>query len=173
MTMMMLERPVADAPILPPASNAVTTRVHAFANAIGGLVDPTAAARNPMLLGCVVMPYAGLVLAGTACRRPLLFREGDGVARHSRLDFVLLRFDAERGVTFDIRLQRQPEWLCHYVACHCDGDLWLVPEVGTGPFLRATAWSLEIESESPFFSPEERATGIVRALTFPSFAGSF
>lgn len=173
MTIMLMQRPIADACSLPPTSNAVAARMDAFAAAIGGLVDTAAPARDPVLSGCVVMPYASLVLAGTACRRPLLFREGDGVARHSRLDLVLLRFDAGRGATFDIRLQQQPGWLCHYVAWRRDGDLWLVPEAGTGPFLRATPWGLEIEDEPPFPASEERACGIVRALTFPSFAGRY
>ncbi|MEW9853900.1 hypothetical protein [Novosphingobium sp. M1R2S20] len=171
METMLLERPVAGASLLPPTSRAVALRVHAFAGAIGGLVDTTAAARDPMFAGSVVMPYAGLVVAGTACRRPLIFREGDAVARHSRLDLGLLRFDAERGVTFDIRLQQRSEWLCHYVAWRRDGDLWLVPEVGTGPFIRVTAWGLEIEDEPPFVLADERASGIVRARTIPSFMG--
>lgn len=173
MTIMLMQRPIADACSLPPTSNAVAARMNAFAAAIGGLVDTAAAARDPMLAGCVVMPYASLALAGTACRRPLLFREGEGLACYSRLDLVLLRFDAGRGVTFDVRLQQQPGWLCHYVAWRCDGDLWLVPEVGTGPFLRATPGGLEIEEEPPFSTSEERAHGILRAQTFPSFAGRY
>jgi hypothetical protein len=168
---MLLERPVAGASLLPPTSCAVALRVHAFTGAIGGLIDTSAAARDPMLTGCLVMPYAGLVVAGTACARPLLFREGEGLARYSRQELVLLRFDAERGVTFDIRMQQRPEWLCHYVAWRRDGDLWLLPKVGTEPFLRATPWGLEIEGEPPFSVPDDRARGIVRALTFPSFGG--
>lgn len=171
MNMMLLERPVAGASLLPPSGNAVVSRMRTFATAIGGLVDTAAAVRDPMLAGCVVMPYAGLVLAGTACRRPLIFREGDAVARHSRLDLVLLRFDAERGVTFDIRLQQRFDWLCHHVAWRRDGDLWLIPEAGADPFIRVTAWGLEIEVEPPFVSADERASGIVRARTTPSFMG--
>lgn len=172
MTIMLKQRPIADACSLPPTNNAVAARMNAFAAAVDGLVDTAAAVRDPMFGGCVVMPYAGLVLAGTACRRPLLFREGEGLARYSRLDLVLLRYDADhRGVTFDIRLQQRPDWLCHYVAWRLDGDLWLIPAVGAGSFVRVTAWGLDIEVEPPFASMKERASGTIRALTVPSFMG--
>lgn len=146
----------------------MTLRLNAIARDISGLVEPPAATRDPAFTGCVLMPWAGVVLAGTTCRRPLLFNEGEALARYSGLDLVLLRFDAERGVTFDVRLQRRNEWLFRYISWRLEGEIWLIPE-GSGPFLRMLASGIELENEAPFLTRGGWANGIVSELDSSPF----
>ena len=170
MTMMLLERPIAAAPLLPPTNQVVKNRMCALAGAIGGLVDPAPGARYPNLAGCLVMPYAGLLLAGTACRRPLLFPEGDVLYAVTGLDVILVRHDADRGTTYDLRLNGQPGWLYRYQAWQMEGDLWLVPDAGSTSSIRATAWGLEVCETLPFVNAAERQLGLNHPVSLPSFA---
>lgn len=168
---MVFERPNLGASLLPPASGKVFLRMHMFAGAINGLVDPMAAKRDPILTGCVVMPYAGIALAGTSTRRPLLFREGELLKEHSGLDIVLLRFDVERGASFDILSGALAHWLCRYVVWHDNGETWLVPEKGEGPYVHTTSYGLHFQDEPPFMDSAERDAAIMRAIESPSPAG--
>ena len=168
MTMMLLERPLAAEPLLPLTSQAVKNRMLALAGAIGGPVDPAPAAREPRLAGCLAMPFANLLLAGTSCRRPLLFPEGAALSSITDLNLILVRHDAERGTTYDLRLNGQKGWLCRYQAWQIEGDLWLVPDAGTTPSVRVTAWGLELCNEPPFADADERTCGLIELFMAPS-----
>lgn len=167
MTIMLFERPTADASLLPPTSHAVANRMCAFAASIGGLFDPMAEMRDPLLKGGIVMPFANTLIAGTACRRPLLFREGEVIVDETGIDLILLRHDRDKGVTFDVRHSQRTDWLCHYVAWRAEGDLWLIPEVGEVRAIRVLPWGLDIEEGVPFGDAAERRQGILRDFTAP------
>jgi hypothetical protein len=172
MNMMVMNRPATGEPVLPHPSPRVVNRLEAFLIAFDPLIETHAGIRNRLLAGSAVMPFANMALAGTSCGRPLLFNEGEKIARETGFDVVLLRYDAERGVTFDIRLQERPDWLCRHVAWRRgEGDLRLIPEAGTGPFLRVTGGGIECEQAIPFLNADERQAGIIRAVTDASFAG--
>ncbi|WP_243442719.1 hypothetical protein [Pacificimonas flava] len=170
MTITLLDRPGTGEPLMPPARRSVAARVHAFATEIDDLVDTRISRADPVLAGCVVMHYAGIILAGTSCRRPLLFPEGEVLARRSGLDLILLRFDAQpRGVTFDIRLEMDGSWLTNFAVWRGQGEMWLVPEGSAEGCIQVTPFGLEVGLPAPFSSFCEREKGMVRALTFPSF----
>lgn len=173
MNMMTSIRAAADTPLIPYVSRPVVERLQGLLVAIDALIDTGTAKTNPSLSGCAVAPFARFVATGTSCRRPLLFPEVQQIAEQTGFDVLLLRYDAERGVSFDIHLQVGGRQLCHYVAWRRrDGDPWLIPTVGDGPFIHATAWGLECRTTPPFLNVGERERGIIRAIDNPSFAGS-
>lgn len=141
MTLLLNDRACADA-VLPPPSPAVQRRMLATVHAMGALIQPLNSAA-PMLQGCLVVPLAGVVLAGTACARPLLFAECGVLARATRHDVIILRHDALRGTTFDIKLRSEPRWFRRYLAKPVQNGVRMAPDVGTGPVFHATAFGLE------------------------------
>jgi hypothetical protein len=171
MNMMTTIRPSEGEPLLAFTTQRVTSRVYAVAAAIGGLIDTAASRKNALLAGSV-MPFANTVITGTNCSRPLWFAECNDMAQTSDLDVVLLRFDPDRGATFDILDHQSLFWRCNHLAWRRrDGDLWFIPQAGFDGFVRATAWGLEYEPEPPFVSASERHAGIIRAIENPSFTG--
>jgi hypothetical protein len=172
MNMMTAIRPQVGEPLIPYVSRPVVDRLQALLVAIDALIDLNAGLRYPILAGCAVMPFARFVMTGTSCRRPLLLPELQLIAEQTGLDAVLLRLDAERGVTFDIVLDEGARRLCGYVAWRrSGGDPWFIPTVGEGPFIRAGASGLECVDAPPFASTAEREAGIIRAIESSSFAG--
>lgn len=141
MTLLLNDRACADA-ILPPPSPAVQRRMLATVHAMGALVQQPGAA--PMLQGCLVLPFPEIVLAGTACARPLLFTECDVLARATRHDVIILRHDPLRGTTFDIKLRSEAHWFRRYLATPVENGVRLSSDIGMSPVLRATAFGLEI-----------------------------
>jgi hypothetical protein len=143
MTLLLSGRACADA-ILPPSSPAVQRRMLATVHAMGALIRQAGSA-DPKLQGCLALPFAAIVLAGTACARPLLFAECDALAHYTGHDVIVLRYDALQGATFDIKLKSEPCWLRRYLATPVDGGLRMVPDIGIGPVLRASAFGLGTE----------------------------
>lgn len=158
------------APLVPFVSYAVEARLQSFTRAVRGWVDPAATNHHAAFPGSVTMPLSSLFIAGTSCGRPLLFLEAEAVGQAERLDVVLLRFDALCGVSFDIRQHQGASWHFNYVAWRREGDLWLIPQVGQGPFFRVGGWGLVAEARPPFASADERARFIIRAERPPIFA---
>jgi hypothetical protein len=102
----------------------------------------------------------------------LLFREGELIGDASGHAIILLRFDADRGTSFDILPYGRERWLCRYLAWRQGrGDLWLIPSAAKAPYIRACGWGLEQVETPPFDSEDERHAGIIRALDNPSFEG--
>lgn len=141
MTLLLNDRAYADA-ILPPVSPAVQRRMLTTVHAMGALIQPPNSAA-PMLQGCLVLPFAGMVLAGTACARPLLFAECDALARATHHDVIILRYVALRGTTFDIKLKSEPRWFRRYLATPVQNGVRMAPDIGTGPVFHATAFGLK------------------------------
>ena len=160
-------------PILPLVSRKVKTRGRNMLLTTGARIDEEAAKANPLLTGCLIAPEADLALTMTICRRPLVLPEAELIAQLTGRHMVLLRFDADRGASFDVRRKESSHWLCHYLVWRRrDGDLWLIPSTTDGVFIRVTASGLEYEEAPPFHSVAERHAGIIRAIDTPSFAGS-
>ena len=114
MTMMLLRRPIRDAESLPTPMWPVIRRMEALAVAIDGAIDIAPEARDPLFVGCLVLSQADLLIAGTSCRRPLVFAKTERLAQYSGRDLVLLRYDPDRGTTFDLYLQIRADWLVRY-----------------------------------------------------------
>lgn len=170
-TTMLMRRPILDAEALPMPSWPVMRRMGALAAAIDGPIDVGPGDRDPKLAGCLLLWQADLLIAGTACRRPLVFAEAERLAQYSGRDLALLRYDAERGTTFDLFLQSRADWLVRYQAWRRDGDLWLIPDAGHGPFVRAGIFGPELEDAAPFAGAEDRARGLNHSRGLPMFNG--
>jgi hypothetical protein len=159
--------------LLAPTLPKVQTRGRNFLLSCGARIDEEAANANPLLAECLVAPGADFVLAMTSCGRPLVLPEAELIAQLTGRHMALLRFDAGRGASFDIRRKESSQWLCHYLAWRRrDGDLWLIPSTTDGVFIRVTASGPEYEEAPPFSSAWERYAGIIRAIDNPSFEGS-
>ncbi|MEA1015323.1 hypothetical protein [Sphingosinicella sp. LY1275] len=118
--------------------------MQALAAAIKGPVDMSPGDRDARLSGCLLMPQADLLIAGTACHRPLLFAEAERIAQYSRHDLILLRYDAERGTTVDLYLQSVGGWLACFRTSRRGDDLWLVADDDRMPMVRAGMYGLEL-----------------------------
>jgi hypothetical protein len=135
--------------------------MQALAAAIKGPVDIAPGHRDPKLCGCLLMPQADLLIAGTACRRPLLFAEAERIAQYSRHDLILLRYDAERGTTFDLYLQSVGAWLACFHASRRGDDLWFVADADRMPMVRAGRYGLELHPDTRGADAlRERACGV-------------
>lgn len=130
--------------LLPHPSPAVQRRMLATVHATGALILRSGSA-NPELQGCLVLPFARIVMAGTACARPLLFAECDALTTATCHDVIILRHDALRGTTFDIKLRSQRRWFRRYLATPVEGGVRMAPGIGGGVVLRATAFGLEAQ----------------------------
>ena len=171
MNIMLMRRPILGTAPLPMPSWPVMRRMEALAAAIDGPIDIAPGDRDPMLAGCLLLWQADLLIAGTACRRPLVFAEAERLAQYSGCDFVLLRYDAERGTTVDLYLQSRADWLVRYQTWRQGGDLWLIPDAGDGPFIRADMCGLNLEDAAPFADAEDRARGLNHGRGLPMFNG--
>ncbi len=164
--------PLTGGPVLPPSTQRVANRHEEVVRAVNMMTDDHAHHRNGLLTGCAVVPYASLVIAATSLDRPLLFPECNLIAHSSRSDMILMRFDADRGASFDILLRDRKDWLCRHLAWRRrDGHLWLIPTAGKGPYVQATGWGLHCEPTPPYMNDLEREAGIILALDTPSFEG--
>ncbi|MXO67182.1 hypothetical protein [Altericroceibacterium endophyticum] len=170
MSSMTLNHPFVGEPIVPFVSHPVQRRIQKCTMAIGAMIHTR---REPWLAGCAVAPFAGFVMTGTSCNRPLLLPEGRALAELTGHDALLLRHDAIRGTSFDMLLRDHEDWLFGYVAWRRRGsELWLIPTAGEGAFIRATGRGLVKETDAPFLDADERRRGIIRAIERPSFEGS-
>ena len=172
MNMMLFDRPATGECLMPPTSRRVLNRMGALAEAIGGGIDRDAGRHDPLLGGTIVLPEANLVIAGTNCRRPLLLPEALLIAQASMHDVVMLRFDVDRGASFDLFLREGRDVKCCHFAWRSRGsDLWFIPASGEGTCIRASRQGLILEKWPPFVVPEQREAGIIRAVHLPSFEG--
>lgn len=150
----------------------VINRMEAAAAAINAVIGGHESTLDPFLQQSIVMPIANIILAGTGCRHPFYLDRAETMGAAAGRDVVLLRFDADRGTTFDIRFHDADRWLCGFVGWRRrDGDLWLIPSLGSGLYIRASHKGLEPVTTPPFISEEERNEGIIRAIAAPSFEG--
>jgi len=149
-----------------------THRVEARLDAIAAAIDPHARTMAIPLPGGRLIPSANLILAGTNCARPMWYPECTAMVEATNFDLVLMRFDPDRGASFDILDHQSLFWCIHHMAWRRrGGDLWFIPQVGSGPYIRATAGGLRCEATPPFHSLAERHAGIIRAIDSASFEG--
>lgn len=151
----------------------VINRMEAAASAINAVIGKDGSTLDPFLQQSIVMPIPNILLAGTGCPHPFYLERAETMGAATGRDVLLLRFDADKGTTFDVRFHDADRWLCRFVAWRrCDGDLWLIPSAGSGLYIRASYKGLEPVTTPPFVSEEERKAGIILAIETPSFDGS-
>ena len=147
-------------------------RVEARLDAVAAAIDPYARAASIPLPGGRLISSAKLVLAGTNCARPMWYSECIALVEATAFNLVLLRFAPEGCASFDILDHRSLFWCIHHMAWRTrGGDLWFIPQLGSGPYIRATASGLRWERRPPFQSLAERRAGIIRAIDTVSFEG--
>lgn len=145
----MMMHSIVSAGLLPPTRPMVRDRLLEVATLIGGpLVRP--AADHQAMTACVLLPQAGLLLVGTACRAPLLRPESFVVGKLMELTVLLLRFDAERGISLDIKLADRSDWLCNYTVQGGRNGLSLIPPREGQPLLRLSGDGLAEERPQVF-----------------------
>jgi len=172
MNMMISFRPGADHATGPFTTQRVTNRMEAAACAINAVIGRDGSTLVPIFERSIVMPIANVILAGTGCRCPLYLDSAEKLGAVADKDVIVLRFDADRGTSFDILFNGAGRWLCRYLAWRRrDGDLWLIPSAGDGLYIKASYAGLELMKTPPFISAAERKAGIILAIETPSFEG--
>ncbi len=150
----------------------VINRMEAAASAINAVIGKDGSTLDPFLQQSIVMPIANIAIAGTGCPHPFYLDRAEMIGAATGRDVLLLRFDADRGTTFDILFHGADRWLNRFVAWRRrDGDLWLIPSAGSGLYIQASYKGLEPVTTPPFVSEGERQAGIIRAIETPSFEG--
>ncbi|WP_343345895.1 hypothetical protein WJT74_01205 [Sphingomicrobium sp. XHP0239] len=137
----------------------------ATAIVIDGYLDQEPEAHHPWLENCFLAPEAGIIIAGTGCRRPLLLREVGHVADAVSRDAIIVRStDQPRPhlATFDVKIAGMSRMLCGYFLWRPQpsGDAYLIPSVGDGPHVRLDRKGMELVNEPPFDDEVERYRGI-------------
>lgn len=162
-------------PLIPQPHSSIHHLMLATSSLIDGPVDPFPARKDPTLANCLDMPKAGLIIAGTRCRRPLMTREVNSIVHDARRDAIVVRAADERGpnvVSFDIHLlgiglpllayrlwMRQP-W----------GSAWLIPTTCDQPFFCLEPAGLDMRDEPPFDDEIDQRRGLAAARQFLSVA---
>lgn len=149
-----MPRPAANIGPLPRPRDSVTRAMASIAVEIGGLVDIDPGLRDEALDGGLLLPAAAVLVVGTTCHRPIGFCEARAVGERTGLDIMLLRFDAY-NVSFDTYFPGQRTWLVHCLRWRREGDVWFVPAVGAGQYVRARFDGLELVYEAPFVEPAD------------------
>lgn len=160
-----VRRSAVDSVPLPRPRAAIMRAMMSVAREIGGPIDIDPGLRDEALDGGLLLPAAAVLIVGTTCYRPIGFSEAQTLGERTGLDIVLLRFDAYT-VSFDIYLPSQRTWLVHCLRWRREGDVWFVPAVGTGPYVRAGFNGLERVDEAPFLEPADRAIGMTSQYAF-------
>ncbi|MDP4573855.1 hypothetical protein Q9K02_01720 [Qipengyuania sp. G39] len=169
-----LQRPLEGEPMLRPITHRTGSRFASLLMSCGLVTVETARFDERIGGGLFESEEAGVVVTATSCDRPLLYHECEVLARFSRKDLILLRFDPLEGVTFDVLLEGGQAWQCNYLAWRREGDdLWLVPAHTEGPFFRLSENGLETFQGAPYENGYQRYAGIIRAVEAPSFEGRF
>lgn len=140
---------------------------------IEGLVDPEPGRTDPRLANCLYMNQAGVIIMGTACRRPMMLREAADVSAAADQDVLVVR-SAENAeyATFDLKRTDFDRMLCGYrmwMAWPSEGA-WLIPTAGEEQHVRMTPVGLEVHAKAPFANDWERQKGFAHAREFLSVA---
>ena len=140
---------------------------------VEGLVDPEPGRIDPRLANCLYMNQAGVIIAGTACRRPLMLREAVDISTAAELDVLVVRNDERDAyATFDLKLTSVDGMLCGYRMWMPTptGSAWLIPTAGDEQHVRITPLGLEVYTKPPFTSSFERQAGLAHGKEFLSVA---
>jgi hypothetical protein len=127
----------------------------------------------PALTNCLYMPAANLLIGGTGCKRPLLFREAAEISEAASLDVLVVRtIDSSDEATFDLQVAGESRLLCSYRMWmpRPSEAAWLIPTGGERLFVRLTSLGLEVSDQVPFVDQAERHIGLLRGQEFLSVA---
>lgn len=166
-------RPGFPVDMIPAPREKVRLLMQATSVIVEGLVDPEPGRTDPRLANCLYMNQAGLIIAGTACRRPLMFREAADISAAADLDVLIVRSDeGEAYATFDLKRAGFDRILCAYRMWmpRPSEAAWLVPTAGEGQHVRITPLGLEVHAAAPFATDWEYRKGLAHAREFLSVA---
>lgn len=140
---------------------------------IEGLVDHQPDRTDPRLANCLYMNQAGVIIMGTACRRPMMLREAADISAAADQDVLVVRPDESADyATFDLKRADFDPILCGYrmwMTWPSEGA-WLIPAAGEEQHVRMTPIGLEVHDRAPFISDWERRKGLAHAREFLSTA---
>jgi hypothetical protein len=145
----------------------------ATAYLVDGMVETMPEKWHPALEHSLVMPIAGVIVAGTRCARPILLREVRDIVKAVERDAIIVRAtDRTAHATFDIVLNGVERPLCAYRLwmAQPNGCAWLVPGAGEATFVRLDPLGLELTSMPPFSTEVERYRGCKFGSDFLSVA---
>ena len=108
------------------------------------------------------MPFARLAIAGTSCAAPLLRTEANQISEAFACDIILLRCEAGRGLSLDVRMTYKEDWLEGYLLWMDGRDLWLIPRSGEFPLFQVGAGLFE-QPCAPFADEQAREGGLSNA----------
>ena len=164
----MIEQPIRASnahALFTPSTQRVANRLNSFVGVIGA---DRHMAGGGILLNTIVVPGAGIALAGTNCRTPLYHRECKEVSELTGLDVILLRFDADKGAHFDVFMTQPDQTFCDYVAWRTViGGQWLIPQGSDAPWLFVTPSGIEVRSAPGWVGTEELSKGLKRMIASP------
>lgn len=167
-----LNRSPVGEPLLPHVTQRTRSRLISFLFA-SGLANPDPRRLEKKLrIGFYADEEVKLLVAATGCSRPLLCAETETLARALELNLILMRFDPDRGVAFDILLSGANLWYHDFAAWRRGrGAMWLIPENDSAPFFQISKLGLTRFNAAPFSAYSDRVAGMIRAIEFPSFSG--
>ena len=147
--------------------------MQATALIVEGLVEVQPGRVDPRLEHCLYLPQAGMIVAGTSCRRPLLLREALDLSAASSLSVLVVRGEEDvTQATFDLKLVDIDRLFCAYRMWmpRPSEAAWLVPTAGEERYVRITPLGFEVTEKAPYADGSERHIGLVRAAEFLSVA---
>lgn len=173
MNMITMNRSLVGEPLLPRITQRTRNRLFDFLLASGLANSDPRCLEKRLRSGFYADREANLLVAATGCNRPLLCAETETLARALGLNLILMRFDPDRGVAFDILLSGASVWYHDLAAWRRGrGAMWLIPGVGPAPFFQISKRGLTAFNSAPFQAYADRVAGMIRAIEFPSFSGS-
>lgn len=166
---------IGQPPLIPPPHASTRHLMLATSFLIDGPVDPYPAQKDSALANCLDMPKAGLIIAGTRCRRPLMTREVNSAVISARRDAIVVRSADERGpnvVSFDVHLLGGGLPLLAYRLWMPQpfGSAWLIPTTCDQPFLRLDPAGLDMQDDPPFDDSVDQRRGFAWANQYLSVA---
>jgi len=158
---------------MPAPRERVRFLMQATALVVEGFVDAQPERFDARLANCLLMNHAELLIAGTACRRPLLLREAMNASAASGLDVLIVRGDDNLPTaSFDLKKADVDDLLCAYRMWmpRPSEAAWLIPTAGESRYVRITPLGLEVHDRAPFADIAERRIGLIRGAEFLSVA---
>jgi len=158
---------------IPPQCVQVRRLMLATTYLVDGMVETMPEKWHPALENSLVMPLAGIIVAGTRCSRPLLTREVRDIAKAVERNAIIVRAaDTAAHATFDVVLHGVERPFCGYRLWMPQpvGCAWLIPTAGEKTYVRLDLLGLEVTSTAPFCDEVERYRGLRFGSEFLSVA---
>lgn len=158
---------------IPPQCMQVRRLMLATTVLVDGMVETMPETWHPALENSLVMPIAGIIVAGTRCGRPLMIREVRNIGRAVSRDAIIVRVaDSPAHASFDVLLNGAERPFCGYRLWmpQPTGCAWLIPTAGEATYIRLDPLGLEVTGLSPFCDEVERHRGLKFGSEFLSVA---